>query len=139
MLDQVGILRGWTVSVHDGFGSTSWKVTGTVHLTGSLDQFSDPDLAAALDKLPIGRTADELKAEIGGEAKPFPLRVRVDLPADSEGRSAWSFEVGDGTKVDQAVSVEASRRSSTPMTLVLIGVIAAALAVASAAIARSRR
>ena len=139
VLRQIGILRGWSVRVSDGFGSTTWAVSGRIHLTGSLDQFSDHDLTTLLDGLPIGRTREELRAEIGSEARPFPLRIRVDLPADPEGRSAWSFEVGDGTAVDRTLSVAASHRSATPTALLLIGAIAAVLAVASVLIGRTRR
>ncbi len=57
----------------------TWTVDGRVVLTGSLDQFGDSDLTAALGGLPLGRTPEQLQAELG-KGGTIPLTVQVTLP-----------------------------------------------------------
>ena len=84
VLDEVGgkggVFRGTKLAVGNSFASTTYDFRTTVHLTGSLDQLSDPEVAAALGNLPLGRTAEELVAE-GATAKgAATLTLDVELP-----------------------------------------------------------
>lgn len=109
VMAQIGAFEDWSASVSSGFARTTWRVGGRVVLSGSLEQFSDADLTAALDGLPFGRTPEEL-----AQLDPIPVRVRVRLPAETDQPDEWSFLVGDGTPVDRRLEVDATERSPTP-------------------------
>lgn len=132
VMGQIGAFEDWSVAVSPGFARTTWKVGGRVVLTGSLEQFADADLTAALDGLPFGRTPEELS-----QLDPIPVRVRVRLPADTDQRDEWSFLLGDGTAVDRRLEVEATERSSAPWWW--FGGAAAALLVAAVVWRSGRR
>ncbi len=125
VLDEVGgvdgVFRGWTIELTSGFGSTKWEVGGQVELSGSLDQFGDAELAQALDGLALGRTPEELAAELG-EGGSFPIRLEVTMPAEvddasggdpavSDRTASWSYAV-PGDAVDDQLSVSASEADS---------------------------
>ena len=130
VLDEVGgvdgIFREWTIDIEDAFASTTWTVGGRVVLSGSLDQFSDADLAAALDGLPLGRTPEQLAAELG-EGGSVPIRLGIRLPDEvDEGDrlQTWDYAVPGGP-VDEAVSATGSARKRG----VVVWFLAAGLAV----------
>ena len=124
VLDDVGgkqgVFRGWGVEVDNSFGRRTWTVQGRVVLTGSLDQFGDSDLTAALGGLPLGRTPEQMQAELG-KGGTIPLTVRVTLPAsvasaaDTNGSAAsypaasvhWRYAV-PGRAVDEGLHATAS-------------------------------
>lgn len=150
-----GLFSDWRIRIDDGFGSTTTKVTGRVHLTGSLDQFGDDELTKALDGLPLGRSPEQLAAEGGGKAPTVPLTLTVRLPHDvtvvenqsdarTEGRTrSWTFEVGNGTAVDRELGATSETGGTLPLLAVVGGVIAllaaGLLVLTPARHARSRR
>lgn len=109
VMGQIGAFEDWSVAVSSGFARTTWRAGGRVVLTGSLEQFSDADLAAALDGLPFGRTAEEL-----AQLDPIPVRVRVRLPAATDQPDEWSLVLGDGVAMDRRLEVSATERSTEP-------------------------
>ena len=121
VLDEVGgkggVFRGTRLTVGSSFASTTYDFRTTVHLTGSLDQLSDPGVAAALGNLPLGRTAEELVAE-GATAKgAATLTLEVGLPgADA---ATWTRSASGGTP--STVVAETSSRVWTWWPLVLAG------------------
>jgi len=133
VLDEIGgvdgVFRQWTISIDEGFDSIEWTVGGDVTLTGSIAEFSDADLAAALDGLPLARTPEELAAEIGDAT--FPLHVSIRLPrpvGDTNGDvdpqapnvAGWSFDLV-GEPVDASLEVDANESDRRPVRLMLIG------------------
>lgn len=148
------LFEGWRITIDDGFGSTTTKVSGRVHLTGSLDQFGDADLTKALDGQPLGRSAEQLAAEGGGKPPVFPVTVTVRLPDDVSGEESkggrtegrlrtWTFDVGDGAAVDRELGASAEGGGPLPLLVVIAGVAAlvgaALLVVTPSKGARSRR
>ena len=106
VLDEVGgrngIFRNWTMKVDDGFASTGYVMGGSVHLTGGLEQFSDSDVATALDGLAVGRTADELATALGPDRDRVKLTVRAEVPDSAS--SEQVFNIGDGTTHDRVIA-----------------------------------
>lgn len=149
------LFTGWKIRTEHGFGSTSTEVTGRIHLTGSLDQFGDDALTAALDGRPLGRTPEQLAAEAGGKPPVFPLTLTLRLPAGvtaddqhadarTEGRTrSWTFEVGDAKAVDRELAAGSDEGGALPTLFVVGGVVAlvgaALLAFTPARHGRSRR
>ena len=140
VLDEVagpGVFGGWKISLDESFASRSWTVSGTTTLSGSLDQFSDDQVADALDGLRLGRTPDELRAEFGGEPS-VPVRVTVHLPAEvtssstgaamiDETTRAWSLDAAIGGAQTVTVGMFAEQHDSSAWwwiiggTLLVIG------------------
>ncbi len=127
VLDEVGgadgVFRGWTIELESGFGSTEWTVRGQVVLSGTLDQFGDAELTQTLDGLALGRTPEELAAELG-DGGTFPIELEVRMPADIDqatgsgddpvvdGSSAtWTYAV-PGDAVEDQLSIRASESDS---------------------------
>jgi hypothetical protein len=123
VLDEVGgrdgVFRGWSLHVDDGFASTSYSLAGGVHLTGGLEQFSDSDLATALDGLPLGRTPDEMAAALGPDRDAVTLTVHALLPASGDAEEHVSL--GGGPQ-DRTVRVATELRDGAPARwLILAG------------------
>ena len=121
VLDEVGgkggVFRGTRLTVGNSFASTTYDFRTTVHLTGSLDQLSDPGVSAALGNLPLGRTAEELAAE-GATAKgAATLTLDVDLPGAEA--ATWTRSASGGTP--STVVAQTSSRVWTWWPLVLAG------------------
>lgn len=131
VLDEVGgsdgVFRDWTVTVADGFASTTRSVSGRVVLTGSLEQFGDADLAAALDGLAVGYAPDELAALVGPEGDAVGLDVVVAVPG-AEPRTE-RFRPASGAAVDRRVAVEATERDAGALRWFLLAAVTAALGV----------
>ena len=125
VLDEVagvGMFVDWRVTLSDGFASRSWGVTGSIRVAGNLEQFSDDEVATQLDGLKLGRTADDLRSEFGGEPT-VPLKVTVHLPAQVSSASAgaagvdadsrmWSLDVARGGEQRVAVALTADQENS---------------------------
>lgn len=80
-----GPFQGFQVERDEGLLGTTYRVTGTIDLTGGPAVFSDPDLAAALGGDPFGGTLDAILAEEGVTLdEVVDLRVRVELPGGGE-------------------------------------------------------
>ena len=80
----------------DGFASTDYSFSSALSLTGSLEQFSDPELTAALGGLPLARTPEELQAEGLTAASAATLKVSVQLPGTLE-QSTGKISAGSVT------------------------------------------
>jgi len=70
------------LQVADAFAGTDYSFRTDVELTGSLEQFSDPDLAAALGGLPLARTPEELTVMGADDPATATLALSVSLPGD---------------------------------------------------------
>ena len=149
VLDEIGgpegIFRGTELTVSDGFSSTTYDFTTTVELSGSLEQFSDAELAAALDGLPLARSAEELAAEGATDPEAATLDVVVDLPGgrpttngepttdgeQTDGAARWSFSATGGEAVSEQLR-STSTASGAPMwAFVGVAVLAALGAIAA--------
>lgn len=142
VLDEIGgtdgIFRETELSISDSFSSTTYEFRSSVELTGSLEQFSDAELAAALDGLPLARSAEELAAEGATEPDAATLRVDVQLPGATpetngevvDGAATWDFSATSGTATSERL--ESTSSTSGGPTVLLAGVagIAAIAAVA---------
>ena len=126
----------------DGFASTDYSFSSALSLTGSLEQFSDPELTAALGGLPLARTPEELQAEGLTAASAATLKVSVQLPGTLEqstgkisagsvttgsaqggkvqGESAsWEFPLSGGTASSATMTAESSDTQALPFRLLI--------------------
>jgi hypothetical protein len=133
-----GVFRDVELRVVDGFARTDYEFSTRVELTGSPEQFGDPELGTILGDLPLGRTPDQLAFEGAGDPDAMRLVVRVELPGDeleTNGRARddvaeWSFPITGGEPTSEVLSAATSTGSSR--TWVLVGVGGAMLVVAAA-------
>lgn len=135
-----GVFSDVHLGLDDGFGRTDYEFAATVHLTGNPEQFSDAELAAALDGLPLARTPEELVAAGALDPDGITLKVLVSLPGDDldtngdveddrrgAGESAaWRFSVTGGEPT--AEELVASSAAVRGRTWWLVGIAAVALA-----------
>jgi len=140
VLDEVGgkggVFRGTKLTVGNSFASTTYDFRTTVHLTGSLDQLSDPEVAAALGNLPLGRTAEELVSE-GATAKgAATLRLDVELPGAEP--ATWTRSASSGKP--STVVAETSSRVWTwwPLVVAALGLVLVVAGIVVALRARRR-
>lgn len=134
-----GPLRGFTVTRERSLARTELTVDGTVDLSGGLEAFSDAEVAAALDGLPLGQELPEL---LGGTppAEAVRVTVAVGLPGEVEadateeapGIALWEVPLGEGPVEVRASSSEL--RTATVAWLVVAA--AAALLLAGVLVAR---
>ncbi|MFN8052815.1 MAG: hypothetical protein U0Q22_15325 [Acidimicrobiales bacterium] len=137
-----GVFRGWKLSRSNSFTVAEYRLDGSVHLTGALDQFSDADVASALDGLAVGRTPEELAAAFKGQPEALELDVTVSLPGEMDAVSGLStkdpggsatasrrFVLGDGTATTTSIRMTSSAadRSSVVWILAGVGCVVAAL------------
>ena len=76
-----GPFPGWKLTSSNSFTVSSYELTGKIRLTGSLDQFSDSDVAAALDGFATGRSPEELTAALQDDPGALTLNVAVTFQA----------------------------------------------------------
>ena len=142
-----GVFRAVSLRVEDGFGSAEYELAATVHLTGSLEQFSDGELAAALDGLPLARSPEELAAEGADDPATATLGVSVELPGGTprttgsieDGRATWTFPVTGGEATDEQIRVATTTSSGRTGPLVITAAIAGVLALVALVIGLLRR
>jgi hypothetical protein len=126
----------------DGFASTDYSFSSALSLTGSLEQFSDPELTAALGGLPLARTPEELEAEGLTGASAATLKVSVRLPGtleqttgkistgsattgkigtgSAQGESAtWEFPLSGGTASSATMTAQSSDTQPLPTRLLI--------------------
>lgn len=156
VLDEIGgpdgPFVGWKLSSENSFTVASYELTGRMRLTGSLEQFSDAEVAAALDGFALGRSAEEVAAAVAADPDALSLTVSVNLPGELDGASGLSeqddgeaavatYDLGGGTAVDTAVTVSSSStdRSAVLWMIVGGGLILAAGLLAVAVLRRGRR
>lgn len=109
----------------DGFASTKYEFLSDLNLSGSLEQFSDPALTAALGGLALARTPEELQAEGLTAAQAATLKVSVRLPGeleqttgkDAENTAFWEFPMSGGTASSATLSAQSSDTQPMPMRL----------------------
>ena len=151
VLDEIGgvdgIFRGTELTVSDGFSATTYDFATTVELSGSVEQFSDAALAAALDGLPLARSAEELEAEGATDSEAATLDVVVDLPGGTpvtngeqdDGAAQWAFSASGGEAVSEQLT-STSTSSGAPMWLFVgVGVLAALGAIAALVVGLAAR
>lgn len=126
VMDQLtgpsGPFRRFTLSRTHSFAKTSFRLTGTLDLSGGIDAFGDDELRRLLGGPVIGRSAADFEREIGRPlAEAVPLRVRVKLPGGST--EEWTTNLGAAP-----VSIEASsaRRAPTAWLFAFAAALAAA-------------
>lgn len=142
-----GVFSGVRLEVDDGFGSADYEFGATVHLTGSLEQFSDGELAAALDGLPLARTPEELAAEGADDPRAATLEVSVGLPGGTprttgsieDGRATWTFPVTGGEETTEQIEVASTTSSGRTGQLVILAAVAGALALVAFVVGLLRR
>ena len=92
VLDEVGgrggVFRGTALTVGDSVASTVYAFRTTVHLDGSLEQFSDATARKVLGGLPLGWTAEELEAAGATRPDAATLTLDVSLPG-AERPAQW--------------------------------------------------
>lgn len=129
-----GVFREVALVVRDGPGRVSYRFDARVVLSGDPAQFADPELAAALGGLPLGRTPEEL-AFLGADdpaTATLELAVRLPGPAPDtdgrvvDGRAVWRFPVTGGAPTDQAVR-SSSRVVDRTATILLVAAVAVAV------------
>ena len=106
-----GPLTDATVERAKQFGRIEQSFEATLDLSGGIEAFSDPDLAALLNDLPIGQDVETLEEELGAPlAELTSFAVVVDLPAgdvssaggpdiderDDRRVFRWEASLGDG-------------------------------------------
>ncbi len=109
----------------DGFASTKYNFSSNLNLTGSLEQFSDPELTAALGGLALARTPEELQAEGLTAAQAATLKLSVRLPGEleqttgktAENTAVWEFPMSGGTASSAKLSAQSSDTQAMPMQL----------------------
>ena len=68
-----GPFRDFTLTRDDAFAKTTYRLEGTVDLSGGIDAFGDDALRQALGGTTTGRTPEQLAAEAG---RPLPEALR---------------------------------------------------------------
>ncbi len=143
VLDEIGgadgVFKDAELSVSDGFSSTTYDVEATVELTGSIEQFSDAELAAALDGLPLARSAEELAAEGATAPDAATLDVVVQLPGtvtatngeQVDGSARWSFSASGGEAVSEQLQATSSASGAPVLAFAVVAVLAAIGAIAA--------
>ena len=119
VMDEVGLFSRWKLSVEDGFGSTTWKVTGRIDARSGIEQFSDDQLAAALDGLSLGMTPEEVQRRLE-EHGPLGVDVSVHLPGSTDDRTRFLVDVAADSP-QQRVSVTSERFSGAPTRWFALG------------------
>jgi hypothetical protein len=127
VMAEVGMFRDWTLQVTDGFASTSWELDGRIVVNGGLTQFSDSDLASALDGMPLGMTPEELDAAVE-ESGPIGVTVRVRMPGETDDLTSIPVQLDATTSIDRPVRVTASRTSDGPARWFVVAGVLVALA-----------
>jgi len=141
-----GVFRDVTLGVVDGFGSTEYSFSSGLELSGSLEQFSDAELTAALGGLPLARTPEELAAETGAAPDTIGLELRVALPGqidDSNGEVngtevSWTYPLS-GAPTSTTLTASSSVSERSPVLFLGVGAAALVLALAAAGVGLVRR
>lgn len=157
IMDQLGgssdLFPGWKLSTENSFGRATYKMDGTVRLTGALDQFSDAEVAGALDGLALGRSPEELAKELADNPEALALEVQVSMPADLESVSGLTqkdqpsseaskrYVLGNGEAVDSSIAATAVRSERSAVGWIIAGAagIVGGLLLLAAQFGRGRR
>ena len=129
-----GLFRAFHLDVDDSWWSTAYSLSGSLHSTGSAEQFSDAEVAKTLDGLALGRTAEQITADLGG--RPVSMVVSVHLPGEPTGTTESSIVVVGGAASEQAVMVSSTEQKSGPIWWFLGAIVAALIAAACVVLSR---
>ena len=103
-----GALRDLEVSEERSFARTTYRFEGTADLTGGLESFADPELAAALGGLPLGESVADIEARIGSPIdEAFTMQVSVTLPGEIP--VVWEPRFADAEPLAMAASADVVR------------------------------
>lgn len=128
-----GPFRDWSLATDSSFTVSTYELEGTVHLTGSLDQFSDTDVAAALDGFALGRSPEEIAAALEADPEAFRLGVEVRLPGsfdhvegldaveDTDGVARTTIVLGSGEETTTDVVLRSSESDRSSVLWMLVG------------------
>ena len=151
VLDEVGgtdgVFRDVSLSLTDSFARSSSAFDARVELTGTVDQFTDDELTAALGGLPFGRTPEELEALGANATGSGVLDVSVALPGGTPGtngtvdgdRATWSFPLTGGPPTSEDLQAETTTTDVTTLALVAGGALAVLLGLVALVIGLLRR
>ncbi len=107
------------------FATTEWAFSGRVDFSGGLEALGDDALAEELDGEPLGRSVEEIEAQLGESlSRVLQVRVRVRLPGEvssnattqADNGAVWQVGFGEG-----AVDLEAEGSQRRTSSLVLVG------------------
>jgi len=143
--ESEGIFRDVDLQVADAFAGTDFSFRTDVELTGSLEQFSDADLAAALGGLPLARTPEELAVMGADDPATATLELAVSLPGDvtetnstDRATPTWQYPMTGGVATSETASAASSTSQSLPIVIIGIGAVAVLLGLVAAAVALVR-
>jgi hypothetical protein len=115
-----GPIRDFRLTREHSFGTTRYRLEGTVDLSGGLDAFGDQALRDTLGGQMLGRSPEELAAELGvPPEEAFRFRVRVRLPDGEE--AVWTPELGA-----DPLTIEATSTRRRPQAWLFAGAAAVA-------------
>ena len=140
IMDQIagpsGAFRDFSLTRSHSFAKTSYRLKGTVDLSGGIDAFGDPALRQALGGTMFGRTDAQLEQEIGQPAADaLSFKVVTHLPGGAT--KDWSPRLGDEATT---ITADSSTRKPVAWLFVLAALLAAVGFVATVtAIARYNR
>lgn len=144
-----GPLRDVRLVVENGFASSSMELTGRVSLTGSLEQFSDPEVASLLDGFALGRSPEEITRWFDEHPDAWNLALVVHMPREvwapvpfvfdgSEASASWTL--GNGPVEEDLLVRSEHNARLVVLWLLLAGVaVVAGLALIAAGSRRGRR
>jgi hypothetical protein len=144
-----GVFRDVELTVDPSVDRTSYRFSARVVLSGDPAQFSDPELAAALGGLPLGRTPEELALLGADDPAAATLVLRVRLPGEVPdtdgavvgGAAEWRFPMTGGVATDESVTTASQDvdRRTTVLLLVAAGLAVLALVALAVGLVRRRR
>ncbi|MCX7620275.1 MAG: hypothetical protein N2037_05445 [Acidimicrobiales bacterium] len=106
-------LREFRVEKSASIAQTDWRFSGTIDLTGGLEAFSDPEVAALLGGDFLGGRAVEIEQLEGRPiADMISFRMSVELPG-AEAPASWSPSLRDPDPTQ--VVAETSQRLPIPL------------------------
>ena len=104
--------RDFAVTRESSLGRLSWTYRGTIDLTKGLDEFSDQELATALNSDRFGGNLEVIEKE---EGKPATQMVDVKMTAQLPGGERQTFEPTFADPVPLKVDAETSKIQPIPV------------------------
>jgi hypothetical protein len=131
-----GALRDLSLVEERSFARTTYRFEGTADLTGGLESFADPELAAALGGLPLGESVADIEARIGSPIdEAFTLQVSVALPGETP--VVWEPRFADDEPLAMLADAEVVRGRT--LGFLAVAVVAGLVAVLVGVVSPVRR
>lgn len=109
-----GVIDDVSVTVDDGFTTTSYRVRAEIDLGGGLATFSDDALTEALDGEPVGESVEAIEERFAAPiGELLAVRVATDLPGES-GDVTVEPVLGGGPVLLEAEGVVTDRSPLVP-------------------------